>query len=88
MTFYKWKSKYGGLEVSDMKRLKELEAENRRLKQIYAECELQNRVLKDVIEKSSKPVECKALEDQTRELFGISVRQACAWFAISWSMFY
>jgi len=50
-TFYKWKSKYGGLEVSDMKRLKELEAENSKLKQMYAESELQNRVLKDVIEK-------------------------------------
>jgi putative transposase len=50
-TFYKWKSKYGGLEASDLKRLKELEAENRKLKQMYAEAELQNRVLKDVIEK-------------------------------------
>jgi len=50
-TFYKWKSKYGGLEASDLKRLKELEAENRCLKQMYAESELQNRVLKDVIEK-------------------------------------
>jgi len=50
-TFYKWKSKYGGLEASDLKRLKELEAENRKLKQMYAESELQNRVLKDVIEK-------------------------------------
>jgi len=50
-TFYKWKSKYGGLEASDLKRLKELEAENHRLKQMYAESELQNRVLKDVIEK-------------------------------------
>ena len=50
-TFYKWKSKYGGLEISDMKRLKELEAENSKLKQMYAESEFQNRVLKDVIEK-------------------------------------
>jgi len=50
-TFYKWKSKYGGLDASDLKRLKELEAENRKLKQMYAESELQNRVLKDVIEK-------------------------------------
>ena len=48
---YKWKSKYGGLAASDLKRLKELEAENRKLKQMYAEAELQNRVLKDVIEK-------------------------------------
>ncbi len=43
--------KYGGMEASDLKRLKELEAENRKLKQMYAESELHNRVLKEVIEK-------------------------------------
>ena len=36
-TYYNWKSKYGGMEASDVKRLKELEEENRRLKQVYAE---------------------------------------------------
>ena len=36
-TYYNWKSKYGGMEASDIKRLKELEDENRRLKQMYAE---------------------------------------------------
>jgi len=45
------KSKYGGLEASDMKRMKELETENRKLKQMYAESQLQNQVLKDMIEK-------------------------------------
>lgn len=50
-TFYTWRSKYGGLEPSELRRLKELEEENRRLKQMYAELSLDNRILKDVIEK-------------------------------------
>ena len=50
-TFYRWQAKYGGMEASDLKRLRELEAENRKLKQMYAESELHNRVLKEVIEK-------------------------------------
>ncbi len=50
-TYYKWKSKYGGMEVSDVKRLKELEAENTRLKQMYADLSLENHALKDLIEK-------------------------------------
>ena len=50
-TYYKWKSKYGGMEASDINRLKELEEENRRLKQMYADLSLENRALKDVIEK-------------------------------------
>lgn len=49
--YYQWKSKYGGMEVSDIRRLKELEAENRRLKQMYADLSLENRALKDVIER-------------------------------------
>ena len=50
-TYYNWKSKYGGMEISDIKRLKELEQENRKLKQMFAELSLENRALKDVIEK-------------------------------------
>ena len=50
-TYYNWKAKYGGMEASDIKRLKELETENQRLKQMYADLSLENRVLKDVIEK-------------------------------------
>jgi putative transposase len=50
-TYYKWKSKYGGMEASDIRRLKELEQENRRLKQMYADVSLENKALKDVIAK-------------------------------------
>ncbi|OCG75138.1 transposase, partial [Gilliamella sp. Nev6-6] len=41
-TFYKWREKYGGMETSDIKRLKELEAENRKLKQMFAELSLKS----------------------------------------------
>lgn len=47
-TFYKYKSKYGGLQVSDAKRLRALEAENAQLKKLLAESMLDNAVLKDV----------------------------------------
>jgi putative transposase len=50
-TFYNWKKKYGGMEASHLKRLKELEEENRRLKQMYADLSLDHKILKDVIEK-------------------------------------
>lgn len=50
-TYYKWKSKYGGLEASDLRRLKELEAENSRLKRMYADLSLENETLKDLISK-------------------------------------
>lgn len=50
-TFYKWKSKYGGLEVSDAKRLKTLEDENNRLKKLLADAMLDNAVLKDLAAK-------------------------------------
>lgn len=48
-TFYRWKAKYGGLEASDVRRLKELEAENARLKKLLAEAHLDNAALKDVL---------------------------------------
>lgn len=51
VTFYNWRTKYGGMEVSDAKRLKELETENKRLKQLLAEALLDNKVLKDVVSK-------------------------------------
>lgn len=50
-TFYKWKSKYSGMEVSQVKQLKDLERELGQYKKIVAELTLQNTVLKDVIEK-------------------------------------
>lgn len=50
-TFYKWKSKFGGLEVSDAKRLRALEAENAKLKRLVADLTLDKEALKDVLSK-------------------------------------
>ncbi len=50
-TYYNWKAKYGGMEASDIKRMKDLEEENRRLKQMYANLSLEHTILKDIIEK-------------------------------------
>jgi putative transposase len=52
-TFYKWKAKYGGLDVSEGRRLKSLEAENRRLKKLLAEALLDNAALKDLLGKNA-----------------------------------
>ena len=51
-TFYKWRSKYGGMEVSDAKRLKSLEEENRRLKKLLAESMLDVATLKEALGKN------------------------------------
>ena len=50
-TYYNWKSKYGGMEASDLKKMKELERELSQLKRMYADMALENRALKDLIEK-------------------------------------
>jgi putative transposase len=50
-TYYQWKSKFGGMEASDLKRVRELEAENARLKRLYAELALDNAAMKDLIAK-------------------------------------
>ena len=50
-TFYRWKKKFGGLEVSDARRLKQLEEENRRLKRVVADQALNIQILKDVLGK-------------------------------------
>ena len=48
-TFYRWRAKYGGLQVSEARRLKSLEEENRRLKRLVADLSLDNAMLKDVV---------------------------------------
>ncbi|GAA4366266.1 transposase [Hymenobacter saemangeumensis] len=50
-TFYQWKSNYGGLELTELQRLKHLEEENRRLKQLVADLSLENHVVKEVLRK-------------------------------------
>ncbi|CAA0243833.1 Transposase IS3 family, ORF-A [Tenacibaculum maritimum] len=51
VTFYKWRSKYAGMNVKELKRLKELEEENRKLKQMYATLALDHQMAKEIIEK-------------------------------------
>jgi putative transposase len=55
-TFYNWKARYGGLDVSQLRRLKELEAENARLKKMYAELSLAHHALQDAVQ---KPTVCQ-----------------------------
>ena len=50
-TYYNWRSKYGGMEASDVKKMKDLEAENRKLKQMFADISLDNKALKEIVEK-------------------------------------
>ncbi len=50
-TFYNWQAKYGGMTVRELKRMKELEAENSRLKKMFADLSLENYALKDLISK-------------------------------------
>ena len=50
-TYYQWKSKFGGLEASDVRRMRELEAENSQLKRLFANVSLENQALKDLISK-------------------------------------
>lgn len=52
--YYKFRSRYGGMELSDLKKLRQLEEENSRLKHMYAELSLDHKVLKDVLEKKSQ----------------------------------
>ena len=52
-TFYNWKARFGGLEVSEARRLRHLEDENRKLKQLLADAALDNHVLKELLRKNS-----------------------------------
>ena len=50
-TFYNWRSRYGGMDVSEARRLRQLEEENQRLKRMYAELSLDHQILKEIVEK-------------------------------------
>src|SRR5690349_24377385 len=61
-TYYHWKSKYGGAGVSELKRLRELEAENAKLKRMYADLALENTAIEDVLSRIYGPPRiCKSL---------------------------
>ncbi|WP_097010305.1 IS3 family transposase [Pseudodesulfovibrio profundus] len=87
-TYYKWKSKYGGMEASDIQRMKDLETENRKLKQMFADLSLENMALKDVIEKKPlRPVQRKEFVMHMVNAFELSLRKACAAMGISRSYY-
>ncbi|WP_390612106.1 IS3 family transposase [Sedimentisphaera cyanobacteriorum] len=87
-TFYNWKSKYSGIGGSEIRRLRELERENGKLKKMYADLSLENNVLKDLIEKNFlKPAERKDFARQAHSK-GLCVQSSCKAAGISRGSFY
>ncbi|WP_408015293.1 IS3 family transposase [Sandaracinobacteroides hominis] len=83
-TFYKWKAKYGGLEVSEAKRLRSLEDENAKLKKLLAEAMLDIAVLKDIsAQKMVTPDAKRNAVAHAREQFGLSERRACSLIGVA-----
>ncbi|WP_153044898.1 IS3 family transposase [Xenorhabdus mauleonii] len=88
-SYYNWKAKYGGMEASDIKKMKDLEDENRRLKQMYADLSLECRVLKDVIEKKPlKPAIKRELVGYLTTQFTMSIRHACRTLSLSRTVYF
>ncbi|MCD1127499.1 IS3 family transposase [Jinshanibacter sp. LJY008] len=86
-SYYNWKSKYGGMESSDIKRMKELEEENRRLKQMYASLSLDHEILKDVVGKKTLTVpEKRELVRYVMTEHQTSERRGCRMIGISRSL--
>jgi putative transposase len=83
-TFYKWKAKYGGLEVSEAKRLRSLEDENAKLKKLLAEAMLDIAVLKDITAKKVlTPAAKREAVAHAQAVFGLSERRACGIIGVS-----
>ncbi|QBS11153.1 IS3 family transposase [Legionella israelensis] len=88
-TYYNWKAKYGGMEASDIKRMKQLEEENAKLKRMFADLSLENRALKDVIEKKPlKPAEKREMADYLVQEHGLSLRRSCSVLRLSRTAYY
>ncbi|MFJ5434024.1 IS3 family transposase [Pectobacterium sp. CHL-2024] len=87
-SYYNWKAKFGGMEASDIKKMKDLEDENRRLKQMFADLSLECRALKDVIgKKALKPAIKRELVSYLTAQFTMSIRQACRTLSLSWTVY-
>ena len=83
-TFYKWRSKYGGMDASMMSRVKELEDENRRLKKMYAEERLKYEIVQEALQKKVvKPSRLKEVAQSAVNASGVSIRLACKAVGIS-----
>ncbi len=77
-TFYRWKKKYGGLMPSEVRKLRQLEEENQRLKRLVADLSLDKEMLQEVIRKKAlKPARRREMVDFIRTCFRVSIRRAC-----------
>ena len=84
---FHWTSKYGGMIASDVKNLKELEDEIRRLKRIYADFSLQNERLKNFIKKVLSPAEKRKLVYHARDEYGLNISSICSAIRVSCSIY-
>ena len=88
VTFFNWKKKFGGLGTSEIRRLRQLEDENTRLKQIVADLALDKQMLQDVLKKCLKISQLKVLVQKLKDQYKVSTQKACqammlnraAWF--------
>ncbi|WP_156730680.1 IS3 family transposase [Morganella psychrotolerans] len=87
-TYYNWKSKYGGMEAADIKRLKELEDENIRLKRLFAEVSLENHAMKELFRKKGLVMTGKKTCAQELTQAGLSVITACWLVSLPGTSFY
>jgi len=86
-TYYNWKSKYGGMEASDIKKMRELQEENDKLKKLFANISLENAALKNLIEKRAV-TDAKRNAAASLVAFGLSIAQACAAVSLGRASFY
>ncbi|WP_142051284.1 IS3 family transposase [Achromobacter sp. SLBN-14] len=83
-TFYKWRSKYGGMDVSLMARMKELEAENARLRKMYVEEKLKAEIVTEALgKKVVRPSRRREMAQRAVQDRGVSIRMACEAFSVS-----
>jgi putative transposase len=86
---YNWKAKYGGMELNDLKRIKELEEENRKLKHMYAELALDNKMLKGRPgKKVLRPAEKRLRVEHLQQTHEVSLGRACEAMDLSRSVYY
>ena len=86
-TFYNWKSKYGGMEASEVKRIKELEEENARLKRMYANLAMDNEILRDLFTKGWYAAKRQLSEELVKDR-KIPVSRACKIVSLTRSQYY
>jgi len=76
-TFYNWKKKYGDLGTSELRRLRQLEAENQQLKKLVADLSLDKHMLQEVLKKAIRPAKRRELAQHLVEDYKVSTRRAC-----------